>query len=184
MSTINISTLKTKDLIALYNQHSGKAPITAWKRKVSDLVATLVTLQPDLFTAGAVETFEAPADELASQSGRPVDHTEAPAPTKSKPAKAKKTAKKAKKEANSDRGAIRRFCEEQLLKVKGTDPETKRPMGLAYADILAAVTTKFPEAETSLNCLRWYATKMNKRTGAEKVQMPTRPKAKPEAVAA
>jgi hypothetical protein len=172
----DLNGLKTSDLVALYNQHSGKPAITKWKRKVTDLVALLLKMKPDLFFVGA---FEAPKEELQQQAGRPVDHVEVEA----KPTKSKKPAKKAK-EPTGDRGAIRKFCEEQLLKVKGTDEATKRPLGLPYSEILSAVTKKFPEAETSLNCLRWYATKMNKRTGSEKVVMPLRAKAKVDAAAA
>ncbi len=172
---IDLNTLKTSELVAAYNEHSGKAPISKWKRKVSDLHAILLKMKPDLFMMG----FEAPQEELKAQAGRPVDHTDQTEVVTAKPVKAKKAkVAKAKKEPNGDRGAIRRHCEELLLKVKGTDPETKRPLGLPYSEILNAVTSKFPEAATSLNCLRWYATKMNKRTGKEKVVMPIRPKAK------
>lgn len=166
----DLNGLKTGDLLALYNEHSGKPAVTKWKRKVTDLVAALLKLRPDLFFVGA---FEASSDELAGQTGRPVDHVEdeKPAATKTKKAKAPK-------KPEGDRGAIRKFCEEKLLHVKSTDPETKRPMGLPYSEILSAVTKKFPDAETSLNCLRWYATKLNKRTGRDKVVMPLRPKAR------
>jgi hypothetical protein len=119
--------------------------------------------------------FEAPADELKVQQGRPVDHVDEPA----KPTATKRPSKAAKKAAKADgikRGAIRELCEELLLKTKGTDPESKRPLGLPYSAILEQVQKKFPEAETSLNCLRWYATKLNKQTGKEKVVMPVRPK--------
>jgi len=179
---IDLNGMKTSELVALYNEHSGKAPITKWKRKVTELVAAVLKLKPDLFFVSTHTFDEASQGELAAQSGRPVDadETVVAAPTKSK----KKAKAKSKAKGETDRGAIRRFCEELLLKTRGTDPETKRPMGLPYSDILAKVAEKFPSAETSLNCLRWYATKMNKRTGAEKVQMPVRPKAKPEAAAA
>lgn len=176
---IDLNSLKTSELVAAYNEHSGKPAITKWKRKVSDLHAILLKLKPDLY----LMSFEAPETELKAQAGRPVDHVEQAElvdQTRTPKAKAPKKAKvaKAKKEPNPDRGAIRRHCEELLLKVKGTDPETKRPLGLPYSEILDAVTKKFPEAATSLNCLRWYATKMNKRTGKEKVVMPIRAKAK------
>jgi len=176
----NLSNMKTSDLVALYNEHSNKPAITKWKRKVSDLVALLVALKPELFTADApATTDEAPLAPMTPEMTAAVDEAkELAAHFKAeKPKKAKATKVKAEKPA-SDRGAIRRYSEELLLKVKGTDPETKRPLGLPYGDILEAVTKKFPEAQTSLNCLRWYATKMNKRTGDEKVQMPIRPKAK------
>jgi hypothetical protein len=92
--------------------------------------------------------------------------------------KAAKKAKSVKAEGTSDRGAIRRFVEAKLLETTGED-EDGRPVGHTYNDILEAVKEQFPEAATSLNCLRWYATKMNsanKKTN-DKVVMPVRPKA-------
>lgn len=185
----DIESLSTKELIAIYNANSGKAPISAWKRKVSELKAAVLKLAPSQFFVGPapsrpVEEFEASNVELSKQAGRPVDADEkevdlrqggTATKSKDKPSKAKKPKVEKPK---SDRGAIRRYTEEMLLKVKGTDPETKKPMGLPYSEVLDKVLEKFPNASTSLNCLRWYATKMNKRTGAEKVIMPLRPKAK------
>ncbi len=158
----NISSLKTSELVAEFNQHSDK-PIKAWKGKVADLQAKLLKLKPDLYYfeatgAKTVKAADLPSDRLSDVS-------------------APKAAATKVKAQDADRGAIRRYCEELLLKAKGTDEKTKRPLGMPYATILEAVQKKFPKADTSLNCLRWYATKMNKRTGKERVVMPMRPKA-------
>jgi hypothetical protein len=179
----NLNGMKTSELVAVYNGVSGKPAIAKWKRKVSDLVAAILKLKPDLYSyepaapSDRMDGFEAPADELAAQKGRAVDHAEPPA--KAPKVKKAAAAKKAKVKADGAvRGAIRQLCEKLLLEVKGSDPETKRPLGLPYATILERVQSKFPEAETSLNCLRWYATKLNKQTGKDRVQMPVRPKQK------
>lgn len=177
---ISLKDMSTKELLAHYNEHSGKPPVAKWKSKVSDLVARLLKLRPDLFFVGDEPTFEAPADELKGQKGRPVDHDDQPEPEKKPRAKAPKP----DAEPSGERGAIRRYCEELLLAAKGEDPKTHRPLGLPYGVILEKVCAKFPEANTSLNCLRWYATKMNKRTGKERVVMPIRPKAAKAAEAA
>jgi len=178
MSTA-LNGLKTAELVAIYNGVSGKPAIAKWKRKVADLIASILKTAPEDYfyeSAGPSERmtdFEAPADELGKQVGRPVDHAEPP--TKEKPAK-KAAAKKKAKADGVKRGAIRELCEKLLLEVRGTDEKSKRPLGLPYGKILAKVQEKFPEAETSLNCLRWYATKLNKQTGKERVVMPIRPK--------
>lgn len=177
----NLGQMKTSELVVEYNAVSGKPAITKWKRKVSDLHAFLLKARPgEFFLESAAPSdprgdFEAPASELKAQAVRPKDHDEADV---EKPkAKAKPTKKSSKKSTSDvERGAIRRECEALLLKTRGTDPKTKRPLGLPYSEILDKVQAKFPGAETSLNCLRWYATKMNKRTGSERVVMPTRPK--------
>lgn len=187
----NISGMKTSELLAIYNSLSGKPELLKWKKKVTDLVAAVLKMSTEHFYEAAapsdrMDGFEAPQEELSAQGGRPVNADEEtlalrmagkpdPKPTKSKAKKAKKPAK-AKKAGGIERGAIRQLCEEMLLKVKGTDEKTKRPLGLPYSEILSAVHKKFPDAATSLNCLRWYATKLNKQTGKEKVVMPTRPK--------
>lgn len=182
-SLTNLSSMKTPELVAVYNGVSGKPAVVKWKRKVTDLIAAILKAKPDTFfyeNTGPSERmtdFEAPADELKTQQGRAVDHPEG---TVSKPVATKKKAKKPAKAAKAGdikRGAIREMCERLLLEVKGSDPETKRPLGLPYSAILDKVRAKFPEAETSLNCLRWYATKLNKQTGKDRVQMPVRPKA-------
>lgn len=170
----DLSKMTTKELVAAYNGVSGKAPIAKWGKKVSELQARLLKLAPSEFyfaqpaPSDRMADFEAPTHELSNQKGRPVNHDEAPK------SKSKSTKGKAQ---DVERGAIRRYCEDMLLKAKGTDEKSKRPLGLPYSEILDAVQKKFPKSETSLNCLRWYATKMNKRTGKERVVMPVRPKA-------
>lgn len=186
----NLAELKTAELVAELNAISGKPPVAKWKRKVTDLVALLIKTKPDLFFYGPtapsdrMDGFEAPADELAAQKGRPVDHVETSVKTpelKLPKAKAKKAKiAKAAKAGDIERGAIRQMCEELLLKAKGTDEATKRPLGLPYSEILDKVQAKYPTAGTSVNCLRWYATKLNKQTGKDKVVMPVRPKAAKE----
>lgn len=171
----DLSKMTTKELVAVYNTISGKAPIAKWGKKVSELQARVLKLKPDQYyienpaPSDRMSDFEAPTSELSGQKGRPVSADESHV----KP-KAKSTKNKAK---DAERGAIRRYCEEMLLKSKGVDEKSRRPLGLPYSEILDAVQKKFPASETSLNCLRWYATKMNKRTGKERVVMPVRPKA-------
>jgi len=43
---------------------------------------------------------------------------------------------------------------------------------ISYDAIIARIRTKFPNAKTSVQCLRWYATKMRE----ENVDMPNRPR--------
>ena len=78
-------------------------------------------------------------------------------------------------------GSIRTYCDELLLKVNSVDVKSKRPLGLPYSEILKRVHDRFPGAETSVNCLRWYATKLNNRHRGRnpkaKVLLPERPTA-------
>lgn len=47
-----------------------------------------------------------------------------------------------------------------LQHVHGVDPTDGRTVGLLYGTIVALVKKKFPKAQTSLECLRWYAVHM------------------------
>lgn len=84
----------------------------------------------------------------------------------------KKEEARAARERAAPVGAIRQMVEALLQHVTGKTDEG-RELGLTYAAILDEVARKYPGAETTLNCLRWYAAKLNKRKG---VHMPVRPK--------
>jgi hypothetical protein len=86
-------------------------------------------------------------------------------------------AKAAKPEAKVRGPVIRPVAEALLMQVVGKD-DSGRPLGRSYADILEELHGKFPEAVTSVACLRWYAVKMRGKGG----KVPNRPRAKPEAV--
>jgi len=67
---------------------------------------------------------------------------------------------------------IRVACEELLLKVVGKD-KNNRAEGLSYEDILSEVRKEFPDAKTSIACLRWYAVQLRERNE----MVPNRPRA-------
>ena len=50
-----------------------------------------------------------------------------------------------------------------------------KPIGFTYEHVLAKVLEQFPDANTTVKCLRWYATHLNKDTN---VKMPIRPRKK------
>jgi hypothetical protein len=142
--------------------------VAKWSKKVDELRARVMKLDPGTYMAEVGTVPMAPV-----QASDRMDGVEAPSVV-SKKSKAKA---KVKAKGEVERGAIRLYCEELLLRSKGVDEATKRPLGLTYEAILEKVQTKFPSAATSVGCLRWYATKMNKRTGKDRVVMPVRGKA-------
>lgn len=114
------------------------------------------------------------------ESGQRVAATAA---TLAKPAKPAKPAKKAKavkpeKIVKDKTSVIRLAAEDLLMQVAGKD-EDGRPQGHSYAIVLDAVLAKFPEANTSVACLRWYAVRMRERG----LKVPNRPRAAPTATA-
>ena len=88
------------------------------------------------------------------------------------PAKKKTKAKtKTKTKARGKTSEMRPFIEKKILEVAKTQDGVK--LGHSYSDILKAVKKQFPEASTSLNCLRWYSSKLNKVKGTV---VPPRPR--------
>lgn len=67
--------------------------------------------------------------------------------------------------------SVREVAEGFLLTVVGTD-EDGRDIGLSYDQALAEVLKVFPNAKTTIACLRWYAVHMRDR----EVKLPSRPR--------
>lgn len=82
--------------------------------------------------------------------------------------KAPKKEAKPKKEKGP---SIRSVAEEILMRVAYHDLD-KRPFGLPYEEVLAEIKKEFPNAKTTVACLRWYVVHM--RDGGKKV--PARPR--------
>jgi hypothetical protein len=55
---------------------------------------------------------------------------------------------------------IRSISERLLQHVHYVDDADKRTVGVMYTSIIALVRKKFPKAQTSIECLRWYAVHM------------------------
>lgn len=75
------------------------------------------------------------------------------------------------------RPTIRAFAEAQLLAVVSKNDEG-RNVGLPYGEILKNIHQAFPNGETSVKCLRWYAVKMKEDEKVLKL-MPIRPRTRP-----
>lgn len=80
----------------------------------------------------------------------------------------------AMKQARAKRGArtIREASEELLIAVAFTD-DAGKPIGHPYDYVLERVLEEFPDANTTVKCLRWYNTKLNSDPN---VRMPVRPR--------
>lgn len=197
------SSMSTAQLLAIWNEQFPDTPMKAWKKSRNALFDRMVkagfVLEQDDASLAVVGASDQPAsDSPPTQPEASEPDTDAPSGTVSatdqkaavahapkRDAKAKKPkARKAKKgkgtsvKSSVKKGAIREFVEAMLVKTKGTDPKTKRPLGIPYGEILTAVQAKFPEAKTTLGCLRWYCTHMNNghRKGKDKIALPQRPK--------
>lgn len=65
----------------------------------------------------------------------------------------------------------------ELLTATAFQDEQGRNIGYDYDTILAKVLEDFPDASTTVKCLRWYATHLNKDPD---IKMPIRPRKKVE----
>lgn len=68
---------------------------------------------------------------------------------------------------------IREVAEALLIEVASN--EDGKPIGHPYDYVLERVLAEFPEANTTVKCLRWYNTKLNSDPN---VRMPVRPRKK------
>lgn len=126
---------------------------------------------------------EMPAPQPIEQPTKPTEQQSAPPPVEqpTKPAEAAPTkgrkptsfvvTEQLDKDALLRAGepeTIRAMSERLLLHVHKTDESDRRTVGLMYATIIALVREKFPKAQTSIECLRWYAVHMR----AEEKRLP------------
>ena len=79
----------------------------------------------------------------------------------------------AMKAARGNKKTIREVAEALLIEVASN--EDGKPIGHSYDYVLGKVLAEFPEANTTVKCLRWYNTKLNSNPN---VKMPVRPRKK------
>jgi hypothetical protein len=68
----------------------------------------------------------------------------------------------------------------EALLIETAETQDGKPIGHPYDYILDKVLAEFPEANTTVKCLRWYNTKLNSDPN---VRMPVRPRKKAQAAA-
>lgn len=71
---------------------------------------------------------------------------------------------------------IREASEGLLLETVRKDERTGRSIGRPYLEILGRIKEEFPECETTVKCLRWYAVHLNRDPD---IRMPFRPRKRP-----
>lgn len=69
-----------------------------------------------------------------------------------------------------------KFLAETLLQEEVSKDEAGYSIGYPYLAILAKIKEAFPDCETTVKCLRWYAVHLNSEPD---IKMPRRPRKKP-----
>lgn len=135
----------------------AKKTMTQLVADINELIAECESLSLECRKPAGPKTFSTKAKAIAAFNdlNRILDEAKIFA---KKTAKKSKAAKKVEKKSDSKRGEVRRLCEDLLMKVVDDNGD-----GLSYGEIIEAVREELPEAKTSVNCLRWYATNMRGR---------------------
>lgn len=160
---LKLEELKMSVLVAMVNALGGNVTMKTFSQR-SKAIERLNKLAAEQGIK-LEEKFDVDGAELPP----PPPPAPEPAPT---PAPAK--GKKAPKEPKEKKRSIRSVAEALLLEVVGIDAD-KRKVGRSYDDILQAIRAEFPDAKTTVACLRWYAVHMR----ANEVMPPNRPRAQP-----
>lgn len=191
---IDLSTLKMGVLVAMVNALGGTATMKTFSQR-SKAVERILKIADEkqlsldeifdvdgrMLTPAELEARAEHAQLQAAADAKAQAIIEEQAKKDQEPApKAEKKAKE-KAEPKPKRISIRSVAEALILEVVGLD-ENKRKVGHSYEAILAKIKAQYPEAKTSIACLRWYAVHMRERGELP----PSRPRAvpaKPEAEA-
>ncbi len=169
---MNLVTKPMSVLVAMHNALNAAKPATMKTFSQRSKAVERITALAEAQGINIGKHFD---DEGNVKPPAPVEPAKVTAPKAAPKAKADKAPAEPKVKAPS----IRAVAEEMLLEVVGLD-ENKRKVGVPYEDIIAKIKAQFPEAKTTVACLRWYAVHMRERD----VLPPNRPRATPKKVEA
>ena len=159
MNALNLNVLKMNTLVSMVNELGGNATAKTFSQR-SKAVERLTKLadaqKVDLSTFFNTDGTKALAPVPVIDTPAPAP---APAPVEAAAPKAPKVkAPKEPKAPKEKKISIRSVAEALIVKVVSTDE--KGDVGLSYEDILAEIKSQFPEAKTTISCLRWYAVRL------------------------
>lgn len=160
--------LKTAELVGIHNGLNADAPLKTWKGKKGVLVDRIMELRAPILQ-------EEPAADVPGPDEGP-------------------TAKAASGERTIREAALELLCRVVYYEDRNEKPDplnnagahpddvqNARSVGVPYDEIIAALRDEFPECQTSIACLRWYAVKVRaEEFGYESLRLPQRrPRVKP-----
>ena len=203
-----LSAMTSKELVAIHNglaPQCGANDLSAWKGKKEVLVERILEMREqvsrehpepmwdDEATDESIDTIaEATSDEFErAMAGEPI-----PVPVEAQTA-LDQVLEQSDGQSDEPTRTIKAASVELLCLVThyedrdakpGTTQVAKdhpkaRSVGLAYDEIINRIMEEFPDASTSVACLRWYAVKIRVgEHGYEDLRLPQfRPRAKPKA---
>lgn len=181
---------KNDELVAIWNgMCSSDAYVSSWKKSKDILVGRII----------AAQGRQANSSSVAVSKPKIVVDTSAPTPPPAKKPKSTAAKKpKADKKPREDRAdtirsvALDLLCEVAYYEDRNEDsgPDNRvmpgdaeaRSVGITYEEMLRRIKAHFPGAETTAECLRWYASHVrNGETGYEGRKLPQRRPRSPSA---
>lgn len=174
------TTLENKpvsELIELYNKMAvgtTSAQIGSWKQAKAGLINRIIGLgyreqSYDITGTASVQVEEVPVDLADPTVGsvedlKPKKEPKAKAEPKPKKPKAEKSDEPVRtiKQASLELMCVVDFYENKTTGERDDGPNytNARSVGLSYTEILRRLADEFPDAKTSVACLRWYAVKV------------------------
>lgn len=151
---------------------------------IDELIADVAEMDQDDFELGMAqleadreaETHKIDAASAAVDDDHPAEDTAVAEPTGARTIRAAAIDLLCRVEYHEDRNKK----SDADNRVEASQPGA-RSVGLAYDDIIQAIKAEFPDANTSVACLRWYSVKIRvEEHGYEGLRLPQRrPRAKP-----
>lgn len=191
------ATLSTADLTARYNEliesnadkiEQNWKPIKTWKGKRDDLLSRIAILEMVDDDAGPNGE---PPTEVPEASDEPTPDNAAPTAAEDDTDDQGSPKVTVYRERTIREASLEWLChvDHHEDRTKKTGPENvvpanhpnARSVGLPYLTIIERIVEEFPDADTSVACLRWYAVKVRaEEIGYEGYELPQRrPRAKP-----
>lgn len=154
--------MTNKELVEIYNAIADK-PIAAWKGKKTVLIEKIEALKADIFENG-LDT------ENCSETVSEVDTDNAASDVAEETTEAAPVTVATGSEPTIRATAIELLCYVAYYENKdekasdenrvSADHPSARSVGLPYNEVLDGIMIVFPEAKTSVACLRWYSVKI------------------------
>lgn len=160
-----------KELVGIYNGLNPDKPMKAWKGKKTVLIARIQVLREEVLDETTTGTSDDEVKEIPSSIPLELE-VETPKPAGTIRALAIELLCRIEfhEDRNKKSGTLNRL-EESAIETT----EDVRSVGIPYDKIIPKIKKKFPECQTTVACLRWYAVKIRvEEQGYEGLRLPQR----------
>ncbi|QNN99777.1 hypothetical protein P67b_00018 [Ruegeria phage Tedan] len=153
-------------LLELHNtlaEQTGSSPLKSWKQSKAKLIDRIELLEDKLEVINEADAFDDQAETIDELP--PVEEI-----VEEIDAKTEQKMEEAKPKLTIRERSLQLLCVVDYYedKTKKSDPENRvtadhrnaRSVGIPYTQVIETIKSEFPDANTSVACLRWYAVKV------------------------